>query len=172
MDAVYTTIAKIQMTNSPTTGLLPDFVINLNSTPVPAPANWSINNSPNDGQFSYHAARVPLRIVMDYLVSNGTEARAKAALVKINEWVKTKHAGNPAAVVDGYRIDNGNNIGNGPTWVFEGPFGAASIVDAANQAWLDATWTRISAGDPGNDVNAETMRLLSMLVMSGHWWAP
>jgi hypothetical protein len=81
-----------------------------------------------------------------------------------------KAANNPAMIVDGYRIDNGTNVGNGPTWVFEAPYGAAAIVAEGNQAWLDAIWARVSAGDPGVDVNAETIRLLSMLVMSGHWW--
>ena len=172
VDAVYATFAKIQTTNSPTTGLLPDFLINLATTPAPAPANWSFANSPNDGQFHYHAARVPLRLAIDLIASNGAETRAKAALTKINDWIKAKAGNNPAAIVDGYRIDTGANIGNGASWVFEGPLGAAAIVDAANQAWLDAIWTRISAGDPGSDVNAETLRLLSMIVMSGHWWAP
>jgi hypothetical protein len=172
VDAIYTAFARIQTANSATTGLLPDFLVNLHTTPAPAPANWSVMNSPNDGQFHYHAARVPLRLAIDVLASNGAEARAKAALTKMNDWIKTKAGNNPAAIVDGYRIDTGANIGNGASWVFEGPFGAAAIVDASNQAWLDAIWNRISVGDPSSDVNAETIRLLSMLVMSGHWWAP
>ena len=45
---------------------------------------------------------------------------------------------NPAIIFDGYNISTGANIGNGPTVVFEGPFGAAAVVDAANQAWVDA----------------------------------
>jgi hypothetical protein len=27
-------------------------------------------------------------------------------------------------------------------------------------------------GNAGSDSNAETIRLLSLLVMSGHWWTP
>ena len=53
---------------------------------------------------------------------------------------------NPAMILDGYNIGTGANIGNGGSYVFEGPFGAAAVVDATNQAWLDAIWNRISAG--------------------------
>jgi endo-1,4-beta-D-glucanase Y len=55
VDAIYGLIAKIQMVNSPTTGLLPDFVMNLNTNGVPASANWSGAGNPNDGQYFYHA---------------------------------------------------------------------------------------------------------------------
>jgi hypothetical protein len=172
VDAIYGLVAKIQMVNSPNTGLLPDFVMNLNTNGVPASANWSGAGNPNDGQYFYHAARSPLRLVADYISSGGSEMRAKVALGKINTWIKTKTMDNPAMIVDGYNIMSGANIGNGPTVIFEGPFGAAAVVDAANQAWVDAIWNRISAGAVGNDSLAESIRLMSLLVMSGHWWAP
>jgi hypothetical protein len=172
VDAIYGLIAKIQMVNSPTTGLLPDFVMNLNTNGVPASANWSGAGNPNDGQYFYHAARAPLRLVADYISSGGSEARAKTALAKMNTWIRMKTMDNPAMIIDGYNIGTGANIGNGPTVVFEGPFGAAAVVDAANQAWVDAIWNRISAGAVGNDSLAESIRLMSLLVMSGHWWAP
>jgi endoglucanase len=171
LDAIYALLGKLQMGNA-ATGLVPDFVINTNTaTPAPAPANWSGADSPNDGHYHYHAARLPLRLAMDYIASGG-DARAKAALAAINTWVKAKTAGDPEVLVDGYRADTGDNVGNGGSWVFEGPFGAAAIVDPANQAWLDAIWARASNGNAGTDSNAETIRLLSLLVMSGHWWAP
>ena len=174
VDAIYGLVAKIQMVNSPNTGLLPDFVVNTNTNAVPAPANWSFANSPHDGQYHYHAARSPLRLVTDYIGSGGSEARSKAALAKMNTWIRMKTAENPAMIVDGYNITSGSStgIGTGPTVVFEGPFGAAAVVDAANQAWVDAIWNRISAGAVGNDSLAESIRLMSLLVMSGHWWSP
>ena len=145
-----------------------------NTNAVPAPANWSFATSPHDGQYYYHAARSPLRLVTDYIGSGGSEARAKAALAKMNTWIRMKTAENPAMIVDGYNIASGSStgIGNGPTVVFEGPFGAAAVVDAANQAWVDAIWNRISAGAVGIDSLAESIRLMSLLVMSGHWWSP
>jgi hypothetical protein len=170
VDAIYAVTSKLQMANM-TTGLLPDFIINTNMpSPAPAAANWSSADAPNDGFYHYHAARLPLRLAMDYIGSG--DARARTALTAMNTWVKTKTGGNPEVLVDGYRIDTGTSIGNGGSWVFEGPFGAAAIVDTSNQAWLDAIWSRASTGSAGNDSNAETLRLLSMLVMSGHWWAP
>jgi endo-1,4-beta-D-glucanase Y len=172
VDAIYGLVAKIQMVNSPTTGLLPDFMMNLNTNGVPASANWSGAGNPNDGQYFYHAARSPLRLVADYISSGGSEARSKTALAKMNTWIRMKTMDNPAMIIDGYNITTGATIGNGPTVVFEGPFGAAAVVDAANQAWLDAIWNRISAGAVGNDSLAESIRLMSLLIMSGHWWGP
>ena len=104
VDAIYGLVAKIQMVNSATTGLLPDFVMNLNTNGVPATANWSGAGNPNDGQFFYHAARTPLRLVADYISSGGSEARAKAALAKMNAWIRMKTTENPAMIIDGYNI--------------------------------------------------------------------
>ena len=63
--------------------------------------------------------------------------RSKAALTKINDWIKTKTGGDPTKIVDGYRL-NGDNIGTTGTMAFVAPFGAIAVFDAGNQAWLDA----------------------------------
>ena len=62
------------------TGLLPDFIINTNTTPIPAGQNYL--EGIYDGDFYYNACRFPWRIGTDYLISG--DNRAKRAVNKIN----------------------------------------------------------------------------------------
>ena len=167
----YALIASIQQNHSAETGLLPDFIQNTNNSPSPAPANWSTSGQPNDGQYFYEACRIPVRLALDFFVGGGTEARAKAVLAKINTWLRMATGNNPNQIRDGYRL-NGTILGTGGSFAFEGPFGVASMVDVANQEWLNAIWQRASTGDPNDDVYADTIRLLSLIIMSGNWWPP
>ena len=157
VESGYGVIAEIQRDNSPMTGLLPDFIQNTNNNPTPAPANWSAGGQANDGSYAYEACRVPLRLALDFIGSGGTEARAKAALAKINTWLKMDTGNNPALIVDGYRLA-GTRFGNGGSFAFEGPLGVASMIDVANQAWLDTIWQRAASGDPNDDAYADITR--------------
>jgi endoglucanase len=77
-------------------------------------------------------------------------------------------------IVDGYRLDDSSPLGGSGSFLFEGPFGAAAVVDAKYQGWLDAIWNRASAGNTVNpaDAHADSVRLLSLILMSGNWWSP
>jgi hypothetical protein len=45
------------------------------------------------------------------------------------------------------------------------------MVDASNQEWLDALWDVVNATD-NNEYYDDTLKLLTMIAMSGNWWAP
>jgi endo-1,4-beta-D-glucanase Y len=173
IDASHSVLKTIQDNDSTTTGLIPDFIVNVTTAPEPAPEDWSADNQANDGRYSYHAARVPLRLAADYLTSSGEPAnRVKALITKLEDWISgAKTMGNPANIVDGYDLD-GDNRGNGPSFLFEAPIGAAAVVDAKYQAWLNAIWARVSMGSTTNDSHGDSVRLLSLILMSGNWWAP
>jgi hypothetical protein len=47
----------------------------------------------------------------------------------------------------------------------------AAMVDSTNQAWLDALWNHIVAG-ANQGYYEDSIKMQSMLVMSGNWWAP
>jgi hypothetical protein len=51
------------------------------------------------------------------------------------------------------------------------PFGVSAMTDAANQSWLNAIWSRAANTNTENYYN-DSIRLLSMIVMSGNWWSP
>jgi hypothetical protein len=175
IDASHSVLRTFQDNVSTVTGLVPDFIINVTTMPVAAPANWSGPNQPNDGRYSYTAARLPMRLAADYLSSTGEPAtRVKGILTRINDWIAvTKTMGNPAMIRDGYRLDDSSALGTSGSFLFESAFGAGAIVDPKYQAWLDAIWNRVSVGNTVTpDSHTDSVRLLSMIIMSGNWWAP
>jgi hypothetical protein len=98
------------------------------------------------------------------------DARAKTALQKINTWIKMATSNNPAQIASGYKLD-GSPLAGGPDPTFVAPFGVAAMADASNQAWLDALWRQL-ANTNSSGYYADTIKLFSLLVMSGNWWAP
>ena len=47
----------------------------------------------------------------------------------------------------------------------------AGIVDKTHQAWVDAVWKEMAKGSV-DGYYGDSIKLLSMIVMSGNWWAP
>ena len=56
---------------------------------------------------------------------------------------------------------------------FVAPFAVAATVSSENQQWLNTLW-RVVAQTPleASDYYGNTIKLLSMIVVSGNWWAP
>jgi len=87
-------------------------------------------------------------------------------------FMKSEVGGQPLDIRAGYTLA-GNPLA-GSDYVdmsFVAPFGVAAMVDRGNQAWLDALWGAI-VDDDGGGYYGDSIKLLSMLVMSGNWWAP
>jgi endo-1,4-beta-D-glucanase Y len=165
VNTTYTIINTLFTNNSPNTGLLPDFVIN-SSGWKPAPANFL--EGPDDGHYNYNSCRTPWRITTDYLMTGDT--RALDQLRKMNSWVRSKTGNNPANIMAGYDL-GGTATANYTDNCFTIPFGVSAMTDAANQSWLNSIWTRAANTNAENYYN-DSIRLLSMIVMSGNWWSP
>jgi hypothetical protein len=88
----------------------------------------------------------------------------------MNGWIKTTTGGDPGKIIDGYRLDGGT-LGEGDSAAFIAPFGVAALVDAGHQAWLDAIW-RWLVGHGSEGYYADSIKLISLIVMSGNWWSP
>ncbi len=89
----YDLIALIQKRDSPASGLVPDFIIDAaGDDPRPAPPRWL--EAPTDGQYAWNACRVPWRVSTDYLITG--DARAQAAIRRMNAWLRRKTADDPA----------------------------------------------------------------------------
>jgi endo-1,4-beta-D-glucanase Y len=167
VDRLYLTVDRLQTGPAQGTGLLPDFIIGTNNDLRPAPAGFL--EAPTDGDYWYNSCRVPWRLGTDYLVSG--DARARQALERMNGFIKTKTGGDPAKIAPGYRLD-GTALGTGTAnGAFVAPFAVAAMVDGNHQAWLDALWTWMVEKDL-QDYYADSIRLISMIVVSGNWWAP
>ncbi|MEA2698806.1 MAG: endoglucanase [Myxococcales bacterium] len=169
VDAHHGLVKKMQDGFASATGLLPDFIEHSDSASKPAGANYL--ESEADGADGYNSCRVPWHLATDFIVSGDT--RAKAEVDKINGWIKSKTGSNPAMIRDGYGLD-GTTTGTRKVYAFEAPFGVAAIVDASNQAWMDAIWTDMVTNHPAADRGYydDTLKMLAILIMSGNWFAP
>jgi hypothetical protein len=169
VDAHYAAVATLQAKFSPATGLLPDFADATGGNVAPAKAHYL--EDANDGDYGFNSCRAPWRLGTDYIATG--EARAKAALDKINAWVRKATAGNPAQLAEGYHLDGSKSGAVAVDHAFLAPFGVAAMSDAANQAWLDAIWGQLLK-DPSTSGGyyADSIRMLAMIVMSGNWWQP
>lgn len=165
VDATYALIGTIQSNFSSNTGLLPDFIVNTNTTPAPAQPNFLEGKS--DGEFAYNSCRTPWRIASDYIVSK--DARAKTAIQKMNTWVIGMTGGDPSKIMDGYTLSGGKGSGQtGSDSAFTSPFGVAAML-SGNQAWVDAIWGGMAMG---SGYYGDSITMLDMIVMSGNWWSP
>jgi hypothetical protein len=165
VDAVQTLIAEAQTKYSPMAGLFSQYLMGSKNLPG---GNTVLPEDKNARDFFDEASSIPLRIAADYIASG--DPRSKAALTKINDWIKGKTAGDPSKIVDGYRLD-GTPIGTKGTMQYVAPFATLAIFDAANQAWLDSAWKLMAAAPPTNQL-ADTANLLGMLIVTGNWWQP
>ena len=166
VESVYLLVSDIQQGFSPQAGLLPDFVIETELAPRPAAPNFLEGSK--DGAYGWNSCRVPWRLGTDFIASG--DERAKAALERINTWITAQTGGDPEKISAGYDLAGGAlERWNSPAFI--APLGVAAVVDARHQAWLDPIWAWLVADD-GGEYYADSIKLLSMLVISGNWWAP
>ncbi|MFJ5833432.1 glycosyl hydrolase family 8 [Streptomyces sp. NPDC093089] len=161
-------ISRLQSTYASGTGLLPDFVVDTNTTPKPAPGQ--VLEDPNDGAYWWNACRTPWRIADDAVTSG--DATSLAAARKLNGWIKTKTGGDPNKIAIGYKL-NGTQISSGSEAAFFAPFAVAAMTDSGSQAWLDALWNKMVATpiDTSSYFSA-SIQLQVMITVSGNHWVP
>jgi hypothetical protein len=164
----------MQTTYSPDAGLVPDFVVDT-QTANPRPASPNFLEGPADGAYSYNSCRVPMRIGMNYLVTG--EPAAQAVVTPINQFFRSTTGDNPTRVVDGYNLDGSRRSGTGFSLAFLAPLGVAAMAadsgGPGDQAWLDSVWAEVQRRPVTSGGYYEnTLKLLSMIAMSGNWWLP
>jgi len=167
-DNVYQLMDDIRTNYAQTTGLMPDFVNG--EIPSPAPANFL--EAVSDGQFSWNACRVPLRIAFDAAHFNNN--KAQDALSHIVDWIELKTAGEPSAIVAGYDLD-GNALVSYSSMAFTAPMiAAATVARGDHQDFINKGWDLIinSNNNSPNRYYPNSIKLLSMLFISGNWWQP
>ncbi|MEU7895131.1 glycosyl hydrolase family 8 [Nonomuraea sp. NPDC049152] len=161
-------IASLQSNHAPNTGLLPDFVVNTNTTPRPAPGQ--VLEDPNDGAYWWNSCRVPWRIGDDAVTSG--DAKSLAAARKLNTWIKSKTGGDPNKIAIGYKL-NGTQISSGNDAAYFAPFAVAAMTDSGSQAWLDALWNKMLATPiDTSSYFAASIQLQTMITASHNHWVP
>jgi endo-1,4-beta-D-glucanase Y len=168
VESIYSIIGKIQKNESRATGLLPDFVVKPMSDPKASGKNFL--ESVNDGDYYYNACRVPMRLGIDYLISG--DMRMHDALEKMNSWIKKISQNDPHNIMAGYTL-NGTPVDGSDyqTMAFIAPFAVSAMADAGNQEWLNRLWTMLVTAQK-EEYYEDTIRLLTMIVVSGNWWVP
>jgi hypothetical protein len=170
VEACQQTIATLQSTFSPETGLLPDFVQpRSGSDHQPRPADPNFLEGPNDGAYDYNAGRTPWRIGTDALVNKDATSTAQARTM--SRWIAGATGGDPRAIRSGYRLDgtpspNSNYFST----FFAAPFGVAAMLDGRQQGWLNAIYDAVR--DVQQDYYEDSVTLQCLLVMTGNWWDP
>ena len=162
----YNVINTIYNSYAPNTGLIADFVVPNGSSWKPAPPNFL--ESPRDGDYNYNSCRTPWRFPIDYLLTGDT--RAFAQLQELNGWIKGKVSSNPNSIVDGYTL-SGSTFGTYNSGAFYAPFGVSAMISSSHQSWLNSVWSK-TASSAAEGYYEDSIKLLSMLVMSGNYWAP
>ncbi len=162
---VYSLISDITSSYSPSTGLMPDFIAG--SDPYPDESGGGTGEH-NADQYWYNACRYPWRIALDYAHNGSIEA--KNATSKLLGWLRGKTGGDASKIRAGYSL-SGTALSSYDDLVFTAPFAAGAITDPENQSFLNSMWASIK-NESGSDEYALALNILSMMLISGNWWAP
>lgn len=165
--ACQSVITSMQRRHSRHTGLLPDFIVDADALPRPAPAGFL--EGPRDGQYCYNALRDPWRLGTDALLSGDRLSLAQTR--RMARWIAAATGGDPHRIQPGYLLDGTPIPGDVYfTTAFAAPFGVAAMSDPSLQEFLDATYAAVH--DRHEDYYPDSLTLMSLLVMTGNWWDP
>ena len=136
-----------------------------------APAEPEFLESETDGDFSYNSSRIPWRLGTDALMTG--ETRAKEQLNKMTSWIRQVTGNDPGKIYGGYKLDGSKALVDYTDTSFSAPMMVSAMINPANQQWLNRLWDHNASISTNDDVYfGNTLRLLSMIVVSGNWWSP
>jgi hypothetical protein len=163
----YALIDRMQTVYSAGVGLMPDFVINTN-TSTPSPSTGYIGDgNDKEGYFWWNACRNPWRYSSDFLLSN--DSRFSLVTGRMIDFFQKKSGGDPYQIGTGYALD-GTQLTGGNSAAYHGPICAGACVDARFQTFLDTMWnwnvSHLTTGYYDSEI-----QLLSLVVASGNWWS-
>lgn len=160
---------SLQANHAATSGLLPDFIQSPYASPAPVDPYFLENAA--DGAYGYNACRVPWRIGAYWLTSG--DVRAKQILDKQNAFIRSASGGDPWSIAAGYEL-SGQPLPNSgySSLAYIAPFGVGAMSDAGNQDWLNQLWDAVITMGLADEYYGDTLKLLSLIAMSGNWWTP
>jgi endoglucanase len=172
----YKIFESIQDNYSPTTGLIPDVIGNVN-TDHPQPTKRRVlTEKTEQNAYSYNACRVPWRLATDYIL-NG-DLRSKRLLNLMNKWIISNTMGVPGHIAPGYEL-NGRYLGSHPDFdnfdamPFLAPFAVSAMIDSSNQVWLNKLWDFMNTRDfEKYDSYDNTIKMYCIIIISGNYWVP
>jgi hypothetical protein len=167
-DSMYAIVDDLQSTYAPGTGLLPDFIVDPNGSPSPAPSGFLEGG--NDGNYAYNACRDPWRIGVHFVTTG--DVRSRDAAEAMSNWISADTGGDATDIRAGYWLDGDPLPGSSyVSMAFIAPFGVAAMVHSSNQAWLNEVWD-VVVGQGVTAYYEDSIKMLSLIAMSGNWWPP
>jgi len=173
-EALFTSLAK---NYSPSAGLLPDFVVNANTTsPKPSPANYQEDQP--DNIVGYNSIRVPWHLGTDALENGTSTASTEYTLAKDESaCLKSFSKGVPANVWPHMNLNctgrSTDGSGNTDTQAEEaGDSVGPAAMASGDQSWTDAIWAELAQNPFGDGYYGETIKMLVYIVMAGDYWNP
>ncbi len=164
---IYQLISEVRSGYASSTGLMPDFVT---ADPAQPDATGGGTGESNAEKYYWNACRYPWRIAMDYM-HYGTSA-SRSEMMTFVDWAKSSTGGNAGNFYPGYNL-NGTPITTSYNDIaFVAPLVVASIVDGSYQTFLNNGWSTVASWGYADDVYGKAIQLMSMLAISGNWWAP
>jgi len=167
-DKSFELLNLMQARFAPDTGLIPDFIVNTHSDPIPSPGYMGDGNLLED-DYSYNACRIPWRLASDYVTSG--DERSKVVTAKLTDFFQRATGGQPANFSGGYTLSGTPMAPGYPSPTFVGPATAGAMVDAKFQPFLNSLWTH-SSNNLSTGYYGTELQLLSLIVASGNWWNP
>lgn len=180
IDRSYALIDRMQTVYSPNVGLMPDFIINCDTNPVPSPGGYG-DFTDTEGWLYANAIRNPWRWGTDYVLSG--DYRWKGVLQKMMNFMVTDCANDPAKMATGYRLDGSLNDPTGQNRLYRpylngwGPYASIApgmlggMIDSNYQGWVNASWDWTDANRKTSYYDSE-IQIICKLVASGNWWKP
>ena len=170
IDAHLDLATHMQVTFAPLTGLLPDFIVDIDTAPKPAPPDFL--EAETDGDFAWNACRTPWRLGVDALVSG--DRRSIAAVRRMTAWIRAATGDDPGAIGETYRLD-GTALDPASSMAFTAPFAVAAMSASADdpgaQEWVDSLWENMVTTPP-EGYYPDSIKLQVMIAMTGGWWSP
>ena len=171
LNQMYVIVQHVKDKYSPEAGLVPDFIVYQEGKYMPAKSNYL--ESKYDGDFYFNACRLPLRVAIDKLFYD--DSKADSLLSKFNAWIQRTTDNTIEKINSGYHL-NGQRIGRSFTTIpsFVGPVAVSAMLEPDNQEWLNDLWDFIVDEFEFKDYKYydNTLKMVSLLILSGNYWAP
>ncbi|MFI5958531.1 glycosyl hydrolase family 8 [Cryptosporangium sp. NPDC051539] len=168
LEAHLSLITRLQGSYSHGTGLLPDFVTDIDREP--RPAHGEILESENDGSYWWNACRVPWRIGTDAVLSG--DPRSIDAAGALNTFARNTTRDDPTRIRAGYSL-KGRALTDDLEPAFVVPFAVPAMLDPNGQQWIDNQWHYLTTTPVRPDAYyPATIGLQVLLVLTGNWWTP
>jgi hypothetical protein len=168
-------------------GLLPDFVIRgENGWEVPP---GQVLERPTDNAYDYNSVRVPWRLGTYYMLFGDTPIGDKSLyeyiIRPIDEFAQ-EYSGGDIGTLGRARM-SGTPIGTPDPATFAAPFLVTAAARGRDQDWvnafydgwtewrdIDGSWQEVPVGlySWRNDYYGDYIKILSLIVANGYWWAP